>query len=138
MSPGSKPIDRFCKKNTLRVGGFEQACESYVIATYLPQSDISTRATMAWRCTGNTNVELVTNLMHHGLINSESVAAVRASPPISTDDSDILFLQAMRSVDRANYVLDKRHAYEDSPQCVPSDSIFTPSSFTQTPNPISH
>ena len=24
----------------------------------------------------------------------------------------------MKSVDRANYVLDKRHAYEDSPQCV--------------------
>ncbi|KAH9006553.1 protein-L-isoaspartate O-methyltransferase [Lactarius hatsudake] len=55
---------------------------------------------MAWRCTGNTNVELVTNLMHHGLITSETVAA------------------AMKSVDRANYVLDKRHPYEDSPQSI--------------------
>jgi hypothetical protein len=26
----------------------------------------------------------------------------------------------MKSVDRANYVLDKRHAYEDSPQYVPA------------------
>ena len=24
----------------------------------------------------------------------------------------------MKAVDRANYVVDKRHAYEDSPQCV--------------------
>ncbi|KAI9441257.1 protein-L-isoaspartate O-methyltransferase [Lactarius indigo] len=55
---------------------------------------------MAWRCTGNTNVELVTNLMHHGLITSETVAA------------------AMKSVDRANYVVNKRHPYEDSPQSI--------------------
>lgn len=26
----------------------------------------------------------------------------------------------MKSVDRSNYVLDKRHAYEDSPQYVPA------------------
>ena len=37
---------------------------------------------MAWRCTGNTNVELVTNLMQHGLINSEAVAAVLRLPPL--------------------------------------------------------
>lgn len=62
---------------------------------------------MAWRCTGNTNVELVTNLMQHGLINSGPVAA------------------AMKSVDRANYVLDKRHAYEDSPQSIGHDATIS-------------
>ncbi|KAI9465732.1 protein-L-isoaspartate O-methyltransferase [Lactarius psammicola] len=62
---------------------------------------------MAWRCTGNTNVDLVTNLMHHGLINSETVAA------------------AMKSVDRANYVLDKRNAYEDSPQSIGHDATIS-------------
>ena len=36
---------------------------------------------MAWRCTGNTNIELITNLMHNELINSESVATVRAFSP---------------------------------------------------------
>jgi protein-L-isoaspartate(D-aspartate) O-methyltransferase len=45
--------------------------------------------------------------MHHGLISSESVAA------------------AMKSVDRANYVLDKRYAYEDSPQSIGHDATIS-------------
>jgi len=53
---------------------------------------------MAWRCSGSTNVELIENMASNGLINS---ARVR---------------DAMRKVDRANYVLDKRDAYEDAPQ----------------------
>jgi len=53
---------------------------------------------MAWSCTGKTNTELISNLLRNKLINSETVAA------------------AMTAVDRANYVLDKQHAYEDSPQ----------------------
>ncbi|KAH9836181.1 Pcmt1-prov protein [Rhodofomes roseus] len=53
---------------------------------------------MAWRCTGATNVELITNMAKHGLINSERVQA------------------AMKRVDRANYVRNPHEAYEDSPQ----------------------
>ncbi|KAF9788314.1 protein-L-isoaspartate O-methyltransferase [Thelephora terrestris] len=53
---------------------------------------------MAWRCSGLTNVELIENMSKNGLIKS---ARVR---------------NAMKKVDRANYVLDKREAYEDAPQ----------------------
>ncbi|EPT02090.1 protein-L-isoaspartate O-methyltransferase [Fomitopsis schrenkii] len=53
---------------------------------------------MAWRCTGASNAELITNMAQHGLINSERVQA------------------AMKKVDRAHYVRNAREAYEDSPQ----------------------
>jgi len=53
---------------------------------------------MAWRCSGSTNVELIENMARKGLINSARV------------------INAMKKVDRANYVLDKRDAYEDAPQ----------------------
>ncbi|KAI0301618.1 protein-L-isoaspartate O-methyltransferase [Multifurca ochricompacta] len=62
---------------------------------------------MAWFCTGATNTELISNLMRNGLINSETVAA------------------ALMSVDRANYVLDKRHAYQDSPQSIGHDATIS-------------
>lgn len=53
---------------------------------------------MAWRCTGRTNTELIANMNKHGIFQAERVA------------------KAMASVDRANYVLSKDSAYEDSPQ----------------------
>ncbi|KAF9269574.1 protein-L-isoaspartate O-methyltransferase [Marasmius fiardii PR-910] len=55
---------------------------------------------MAWRCTGKTNSELISNLAMNGIFNSQSVAS------------------AMNKVDRANYVLHKSQAYEDSPQVI--------------------
>lgn len=53
---------------------------------------------MAWRCTGNTNAELIRNMQRASLIESDTVA------------------EAFKKVDRKNYVLDKRDAYIDSPQ----------------------
>ncbi|KAH7909162.1 protein-L-isoaspartate O-methyltransferase [Hygrophoropsis aurantiaca] len=53
---------------------------------------------MAWRCTGRTNTELIANMAQHGIINAERVTT------------------AMAKVDRANYVLSKEAAYQDSPQ----------------------
>jgi len=60
----------------------------------------SSSKSMAWRCSGSSNSQLVTNLKKGGLINSDAVEA------------------AMRAVDRGNYVppsvIDS--AYDDSPQ----------------------
>ncbi|EDR03761.1 uncharacterized protein LACBIDRAFT_295156 [Laccaria bicolor S238N-H82] len=53
---------------------------------------------MAWRCSGFSNAELISNLANHGIFHSDRVAA------------------AMSAVDRANYVVDKSDAYDDSPQ----------------------
>lgn len=36
---------------------------------------------MAWSCSGTTNAELISNLLRNRLINSDTVAAVRAPPP---------------------------------------------------------
>ncbi|KAL0959762.1 hypothetical protein HGRIS_011452 [Hohenbuehelia grisea] len=55
---------------------------------------------MAWRCTGNTNAELIANMAANGIISSARVT------------------KAMAKVDRANYVRNKLTAYEDSPQTI--------------------
>lgn len=55
---------------------------------------------MAWRCSGTTNAELVANMHSSRLISSDLVK------------------DAMSKVDRANYVRDKRDAYEDAPQSI--------------------
>ena len=55
---------------------------------------------MAWRCTGRTNAELITNLSTSGLITSPLVRS------------------AMTSVDRAHYCPHASTAYEDSPQSI--------------------
>jgi len=55
---------------------------------------------MAWRCTGKTNAQLITNLRSNGIFHSDRVMA------------------AMGAVDRANYVLRAAEAYEDSPQLI--------------------
>lgn len=55
---------------------------------------------MAWRSHGTTNVELIDKLTKNGLINSPIVA------------------EAMKKVDRGNYVVDRRDAYRDAPQSI--------------------
>ena len=51
---------------------------------------------MAWRCSGSSNVELVSNLVQSSIVKSARVA------------------QAMKAVDRKNY--SPSGSYEDSPQ----------------------
>lgn len=58
------------------------------------------KLTMAWRSSGATNAELIANMQRHQLITSKVVK------------------DAMSKVDRANYVRDKRDAYEDAPQSI--------------------
>jgi len=58
-------------------------------------------AIMAWRCSGRTNAELVSNLFSAGVLNSQRVR------------------DAMMSVDRAHYCPSSPlSAYEDSPQSI--------------------
>ncbi|KAG8744890.1 hypothetical protein FRC10_009260 [Ceratobasidium sp. 414] len=59
---------------------------------------------MAWACSAKTNVELVTNMLNAGLFKSERVG------------------EALKRVDRVNYVRNKAEAYSDSPQQVMSSS----------------
>ncbi|GLJ30313.1 hypothetical protein SUGI_0599700 [Cryptomeria japonica] len=53
---------------------------------------------MSWRCHGTTNSEMVAKLLEYGVLNSKVAA------------------DAMRQIDRADYVLESRNAYVDSPQ----------------------
>ncbi|KZV67822.1 Pcmt1-prov protein [Peniophora sp. CONT] len=62
---------------------------------------------MAWLSSGRTNEELIKNMRDNGLIHSDRVAS------------------AVSSVDRANYVLNKRAAYEDSPQSIGYDATIS-------------
>ncbi|KAB5593436.1 Protein-L-isoaspartate(D-aspartate) O-methyltransferase [Ceratobasidium theobromae] len=55
---------------------------------------------MAWGCSGKTNVELINNMLGAGLFKSERVG------------------EALRRVDRINYVRNKHEAYFDSPQSI--------------------
>ncbi|KAF8555142.1 protein-L-isoaspartate O-methyltransferase [Imleria badia] len=53
---------------------------------------------MAWRCSGRTNAELISNLTKNDILTTYRVA------------------DAMARVDRANFVLNKSQAYDDAPQ----------------------
>lgn len=55
---------------------------------------------MAWTCSGNTNGQLIDNLLREGLIQSSRVA------------------DAMKKVDRRHYVLDNQDPYKDTPQSI--------------------
>jgi len=55
---------------------------------------------MAWRCSGKTNAELIQNMQKSGLIKSNIIA------------------EALKKVDRAHYVVDKKDAYYDRPQSI--------------------
>jgi hypothetical protein len=37
---------------------------------------------MAWRCSGDNNVDLITNMQMHGIIHSDRVAAVSTALPL--------------------------------------------------------
>jgi protein-L-isoaspartate(D-aspartate) O-methyltransferase len=64
--------------------------------------------TMAWRCSGRTNAELIQNLFNQGLIHAPRVR------------------DAMSSVDRAHYCPSSPHAaYEDSPQPIGYDATIS-------------
>ncbi|RDB27964.1 Protein-L-isoaspartate(D-aspartate) O-methyltransferase [Hypsizygus marmoreus] len=56
--------------------------------------------TMAWRCTGNSNRELITNMANSGILRSEEA------------------IKAMSHVDRVRYVKHPSTAYEDCPQTI--------------------
>lgn len=56
--------------------------------------------TMAWRCSGRTNADLIANMHTARIITSDKV------------------VQAMSKVDRINYVTHKSEAYQDSPQSI--------------------
>jgi hypothetical protein len=62
---------------------------------------------MAWRCSGRTNAELISNMLKNGIFTSQRVG------------------EAMARVDRANYVLDKSSAYMDSPQSIRYDATIS-------------
>jgi len=55
---------------------------------------------MAWRCSGESNEQLIDNLLKGKVITSKAVA------------------DALKKVDRGNFVLSKSTAYEDSPQSI--------------------
>ena len=75
---------------------------------------------MAWRCTGATNAELISNMSKSNIFQSSRVADVDLHPlrfpgyTSSLSDPS----KAMSKVDRANYVRYKDAAYEYSPQLV--------------------
>lgn len=72
---------------------------------------------MAWKSSGTSNEELVKNLVRNGIIQTETVRKVCAVYHSQRIISQYRGLpQSMLSVDRANYVVDKGTAYEDSPQ----------------------
>ncbi|KAG8907133.1 hypothetical protein FRB99_005241 [Tulasnella sp. 403] len=65
-----------------------------------PATTFAYISAMAWRSHGKTNIELIMNMQSNGLIKSSRVA------------------EALKKVDRANYVLDKTSAYRDAPQSI--------------------
>ncbi|KAK4688105.1 hypothetical protein P7C73_g2013, partial [Tremellales sp. Uapishka_1] len=70
---------------------------------------------MAWTCSGRSNDELIDKMLAVGLITFPVVAAVWLVLCLYPVDSHVS-LQAMRKVDRKNYVPLLNAAYEDSPQ----------------------
>ncbi|KAF8524293.1 protein-L-isoaspartate O-methyltransferase [Hysterangium stoloniferum] len=62
---------------------------------------------MAWRSSGTSNTELLENMKRNGLLTSDRVLTMLCRCE-----------KAMKQVDRANYVLNKRDAYQDSPQSI--------------------
>ncbi|KAG9230305.1 hypothetical protein BJ875DRAFT_507403 [Amylocarpus encephaloides] len=62
--------------------------------------EAETVSSMAWRCSGKTNGELINNLFRNGLIESDRVR------------------DAMLKVDRAHYTPHPSTAYQDSPQSI--------------------
>lgn len=70
---------------------------------------------MAWRSSGNSNLQLISNMKSNGLIKSERIMAVSKRKWLFNMIIYQNYQQAMNAVDRANYV---HHgvAYLDEPQ----------------------
>ncbi|KAJ7135426.1 protein-L-isoaspartate O-methyltransferase [Mycena crocata] len=64
-----------------------------------------TLTTMAWRCSGRTNEELIENIIKAQILSSKKDDLERIS-------------NAMKAVDRSHFVPDKSAAYSDSPQAI--------------------
>lgn len=73
-------------------------------------------STMAWRCSGSTNAELIANMLKNNVFHSQPVANVTSSLPSISSITHCP--KAMAKVDRFNYVPLKSSAYQDSPQYV--------------------
>jgi hypothetical protein len=73
---------------------------------------------MAWRASGINNAELIGNLKEDGTIESERVGKVHHHSTYNIRRCTTERFQAMRKVDRGNYVLEDIgfQAYSDSPQ----------------------
>merc|ERR1719266_476334 len=85
----SSRIEKYFKKRTKR-NFFVQFLFLSTFSTSGPKS------VMSWRCSGNSNDDLVDNLKGQGILNNEKT------------------VQAMRAVDRKNYA--KGVPYQDAPQ----------------------
>ncbi|KAJ3736801.1 protein-L-isoaspartate O-methyltransferase [Lentinula guzmanii] len=72
---------------------------------------------MAWTSTGSSNAELIDNMLRNGILG-EVVGAVVDGSQSEAEAASERVARAMKKVDRANYVRDKRDAYQDSPQSI--------------------
>jgi len=79
---------------------------------------------MAWTCTGSSNSELIDNMARRGII-TEVIGDVVDGNKTDTEAAAGRIAKAMKKVDRANYVRDKRDAYEDSPQSIGHDATIS-------------
>lgn len=68
---------------------------------------------MAWASSGSTNSELIDNMARNGILG-EVIEGSGVNPETAIERIS----RAMKKVDRANYVRNKKDAYEDSPQYV--------------------
>ncbi|KAE9404606.1 protein-L-isoaspartate O-methyltransferase [Gymnopus androsaceus JB14] len=68
---------------------------------------------MAWSCTGSSNAELIDNMARSGILGE-----VVEGSGVESETAVERIARAMKKVDRANYVRDKRDAYQDSPQSI--------------------
>ncbi|KIK68660.1 hypothetical protein GYMLUDRAFT_36138 [Collybiopsis luxurians FD-317 M1] len=72
---------------------------------------------MAWSCSGSSNAELIDNMAQSGILG-EVVGGVVDGGGQQTEAAAARIARAMKKVDRANYVRNKRDAYEDAPQSI--------------------
>ena len=94
----------------------------FVVSERLLTNILIPLTSMAYRCTGRSNDELVSNLCRHKIIHTDRVEQVRAVPPsfllpVFAGLTDF-GCQAFRRVDRRHYVIDERDAYKDAAQYV--------------------
>ncbi|KAJ3819715.1 Pcmt1-prov protein [Lentinula raphanica] len=72
---------------------------------------------MAWTSSGSSNAELIDNMLRNGILG-EVVTDVVDGSKSEAEAASARVARAMKKVDRANYVRDRRDAYQDSPQSI--------------------